>query len=648
MKIEKELIHKAKEKLGDKNATIMADLLSLKEFDERNLKALCPYHDEDTPSFIYNRKNFSFHCFGCQKTVDILDVLMEQGKTFVEAVDFLFQRAEINYSFGEHKVRTKADYKYPTEEEINEKSKVCEYLSKRGISKQTIDLLDIREDKNGNCVFNFYDTNDVLTMVKYRPARTIDKSKKESKCWCQKGADTFPLLFNMNRVNTEKPLLICEGEIDCASAIESGFSNTVSIPLGAGNTHWIEENWEWLNQFDSIIIWSDNDEAGIKMRKECLYRLGSWRTKYISTPEYYVEDDGRRIKTKDINDCLQVGGAAYVLNLIIHAQESPIDSVVNFSDIKEIDLSEIDGIYSGIHEFDEEMMRLFYGTFNIVSGVNGSGKSSFLSQLICQALDQGKDCWLYSRELPNYMSKNWINFILAGNRNIISGTTGRGSKYYLVNDEAKQKIDSFYSNRLFIYKDGYENTLPAIQHSMEDCARKYGSKLFIIDNLTAINFKCSDDAKWGKQVDFINFLIDFAQKFHVVTILVIHPKKLETMRRMTKFDVQGLGSIVDLAHRLFTLYRVTPADKRGVPKNSGKGWLKEPIKYDVMLDVLKDRLRGKENLSIGLYYDVPSRRFYTNEKEYDFQYKWDDTKYTTPSGYVDRDADDEFPGYQNE
>ena len=67
-----------------------------------------------------------------------------------------------------------------------------------------------------------------------------------------------------------------------------------------------------------------------------------------------------------------------------------------------------------------------------------------------------------------------------------------------------------------------------------------------------------------------------------------------------------------------------------------------------MLDVLKDRLRGKENLSIGLYYDVPSRRFYTNEKEYDFQYKWDDTKYTTPSGYVDRDADDEFPGYQNE
>ena len=144
MKIEKELIHEAKEKLGDRNAFIMAKLLDLQDFDERNLKALCPYHDEDTPSFIYNKKNFSFHCFGCQKTVDILDVLMESGCTFVEAVDALFQEAEISYSFGEHKVKTKADYKYPKEVPLDDKPHVYEYLGKRGISPHTIDLLDIR------------------------------------------------------------------------------------------------------------------------------------------------------------------------------------------------------------------------------------------------------------------------------------------------------------------------------------------------------------------------------------------------------------------------------------------------------------------------------------------------------------------------
>ena len=99
------------------------------------------------------------------------------------------------------------------------------------------------------------------------------------------------------------------------------------------------------------------------------------------------------------------------------------------------------------------------------------------------------------------------------------------------------------------------------------------------------------------------------------------------MRRLQKFDVAGLGSIVDLAHRLISLYRVTPKDKEGVKKQNGNGWVTEPVKYDVMLDVLKDRMRGRENMSIGLYYDIPSRRFYTNEKEYDYQYEWDTDVY---------------------
>ena len=210
-----------------------------------------------------------------------------------------------------------------------------------------IDYLDIREDKNGNGVFNFYDTNDVLTMVKYRPSHTVDKHSG-AKTWCQKDADTSSLLFNMNRVNTSKPLLITEGETDCASAIEAGYLNAVSVPLGAGNLHWIEENWDWLNLFDSIIIWSDNDEAGIKMRKECIYRLGTWRTKYITTPNYYEKDNGKRVPLNDINDCLQVGGSDYIIQLISDAKDVPVKSVVDYSNITELDISQMDGVKTGI------------------------------------------------------------------------------------------------------------------------------------------------------------------------------------------------------------------------------------------------------------------------------------------------------------
>jgi len=631
--IEKEIIQSAKEKLGDENAHIMADLLNLDGFDESNLKALCPYHEEDTPSFIYNKKKHNFHCFGCQKTVDIIDVYMQSGLTYIQAVAKLFEHTKTPYSFGEHNVKTKSEYRYPKEEPVTDKTKVYNYLSARKISKETVDYADVREDKNGNCVFNFYDTNDVLTMVKYRPARKIDKSKHEIKCWCQKDADTFPLLFNMNRINTAQPLLICEGEIDCLSAIESGYTNTVSVPLGAGNFHWIKENWDWLEQFESIIICSDNDEAGLKMQKECIYRLGSWRTKVVQVPEFHEKPDGTKRKISDLNETLYFYGKEKVLEIIVHAKDSPVDSVVNFSDIKEVDLSEIDGIYTGIKEFDREIMRLYNGTFNILTGVNGSGKSSFLSQLICQAVEQGKDVWEYSKELPNFMTKNWINYIFAGRRHVKEYTTDRGAVYYKVTNDAKSKIDEYYNGHIYIYKDGYPNTIEDIEKSMEASVRKYGSKLFIIDNLTAINFKCNDNDKWGVQVDFVNYLIEFAKKYNVVVVLVIHPKKIETMRRLQKFDVAGLGSIVDLAHRLFSLYRVTPKEKKGIPKQKGNGWLQEPIKYDVILDVLKDRMRGRENLSIGLYYDVPSRRFYTNKEEYNFQYKWDNGEYTNELPY---------------
>ena len=413
MLIEKTDIEKAKDKLGDNNAFLMAELLELENFDDKNLKACCPYHNEDTASFIYNKKNKTFHCFGCNKTVDIIDVLMEKGNTFLEAAKYLFEKAGIEYSFGEKDVRTRHNYRYPHEEPINEKEHVVDYWGKRGISKNVIDYLDIREDSHGNGVFNFYDTNDVLTMVKYRPARTVEKHSGQPKTWCQKDADTSALLFNMNRVNTSKPLLITEGETDCASAIEAGYINTVSVPLGAGNLHWIEENWDWLNNFESIIIWSDNDEPGIKMRKECIYRLGTWRTKYISTPEFFEKENGKRVPLKDINDCLQVGGKDFVMNLISEAKDVPVKSVVDYSEIEELDISQMDGVKTGIKPLDDALSKLFYGTLTILSGRPGSGKTSLIDQAIASTIDDGNPAFLYSKELPERLSANWMNTIIA-------------------------------------------------------------------------------------------------------------------------------------------------------------------------------------------------------------------------------------------
>lgn len=615
--------------MDDRNAEIIAELLKIERYDETNKKGLCPWHLEDSPSFIYNPKGYYFKCFGCSKNTDIIDAYMHTGKTYLEAVETLFKEANINYAFGEKNVKTKSQYRYPKLEPLNEKLNVYKYLGQRGISKETIDNADVREDKNGNIVFNYYDTNDVLTLTKYRPSHKIDKNKGELKSWCQKDADTTPLLFNMNRINVNQPLLVTEGEGDCLAAIEAGFTNSVSVPFGANNYSWIEENFDWLEQFDSIIICADNDEAGIKMQKECVYRLGSWRTKFVEIPKTCINSQtGNIVPIKDLNHVLYYQGKEEVLNLIYSAKDSPVDTVADFSEIVDLDLDEIDGIKTGFAEIDKKLIKLFYGSLTILTGINGSGKSSWISQVICNALDDDKNVYLYSGELPNFQSKNWVNYILAGQRNVKQYQTEDGAKYWKMSTETKNSINEHYKQRLFIHKDGYPRTASCILKTMEDTTRKYGCKLHIIDNLTAINLECADDNKYQKQEEFVNNLLDFAKKYNVAIVLVIHPHKIDTMRRLTKMDIQGISAIIDLAHRIISLYRVSEDDKKGIPKKVGQGWFKEPLKYDVMIDILKDRMRGFEGSSCGFYYDKPSRRFFTSLEDLDRKFNWDTNDYS--------------------
>ena len=615
MLVELEKIEKAKEKIGAaRTAEIAADLLQLEKFDARNLKACCPFHDEATPSFVLNQKTMKFHCFGCGKNADLLDVYMHCGMTYMGAVQALFEEAGMECSFGELGVKTRSEYRYPHADDCGTRDTVNAYMQQRGISPQTLDYAGVTQDAKGNIVFNYYDTNDVLCMCKYRHSHKIDKSKGESKNWCQADADTMPLLFNMNKINASAPLIITEGESDALAAIESGFTNTVSVPFGSQNFQWIEHNWEWLEQFTTIIICSDNDEAGVKMRKEIVPRLGSWRTRYVEIPHtYHDPDTDRDIPIKDLNEVLYYMGKAAVSHLINNAEDPGVPSIVNVSEIQDIDLDEMDGINTGIRELDAEIMRLFYGTLTVVSGLPGAGKTSFLSQLVCQSLEQDKPAWMFSREMPGWMEKSWLNYIMAGGHHVKAYEDRSGAKYYKVTIAAKNKINEHYSNKWFLYRDDWSNKLDDLLISMEDSVRKYGTKLLILDNLMTIDLDSNENSELLKQTECINKLIRFAMKYSVAVVLVAHPRKMPKGEEVGIYDISGTSNIINLAHRTIGLRRI---DKE-----------REKSNHDVCLTLIKDRMRGKAGKRINMYYDIPTRRFYTNESEYDYQYSWDDGNY---------------------
>lgn len=617
MLIDSTKLEQAKQTIASETPDMIAGLMNLQMYDPKNHKALCPFHNEDTPSFVWDPKRLRFMCFGCHATVDIVDAYMSTGLTFIDACEQVFEKAGIVYPLGEKGVRTQSSYKYPHEEEINDKATITDYFSKRCISRETLDYCDVREDKKGNVVFNFYDTNDVLTMVKYKLSHKPQKG--ESKSWCQKDADTTPLLFNMNRVNPNQPLLITEGGPDCLAAIESGYKNSVSVPLGANNYGWIEQNWEFLEQFNNIILAFDNDEAGIKATKEVIYRLGTWRTSVMNLPDT-VEYNGKKVRVKDINELLFYKGKNAVIEAIVNAKDAPVQSVVDFSSVEDIDIDKMDGIYTGFKEVDKVIGKIFYSMVTIVSGLPSSGKSSFLNQIISNVIDSGEKVWIFSKEMNANILSNWLTISLAGSGNLkeyISNYTG--APYYKIPQEIKEKIRQFYEGQLFIYKDDAPNDEDSLFISMEECVRKFGTRTLIIDNLMCIALKNAGNDKYEAQTDFFNRLLGFAKKYNVAIVIVCHPKKLPAgVREVDMYDISGSSNIINLAHLSFALRRISKKEKENY---------KCPYaRYDVLLSIIKDRIQGRNNVDIPFYYDNPSRRFYTNFEEYKRDFKWDDLK----------------------
>jgi len=615
--IQKDLIEKAKKKLGDDNEKLIVEALDIEDYDFTRRRCHCVFHDGDnTPSLIYDPKRYRMKCFGCGKSVDLIDAYLSKGDTFIDATRKLFKEAGVQYAFSEEGIKTKRDYRYPKHEE-GDMGPVYEYMQLRCISPETVAKADVACDGKGNVCFEYFDLNNVLTMVKYKPMHKIDKSKHEVKSWCQKDADTTPLLWRMNRVNTNEPLYIFEGCPDTLAAIECGVLNSVSVPLGCNNFGWIETNFEFLEEFETIVICSDNDDPGIQMQKECVRRLGSWRTKFVDIPHTYTGQDGVTHNTKDVNEYLYWAGPEETFQLLIHPKDSPIDSVVDLVDVKPLPLDEMDGVTTGLAPLDKQLGKFYYGTLVTITGKPGAGKSSLMTQIICNAMDENVPCFLFSGEMGNTMTKDWFDTILAGPRNLNQYKSKYADYYYRVNTLAEEAINNFYGGKCMMYKDDQSTTMAALEDSMEAVVRKCGVKLIVLDNLMCLEPDRPAD-ELVEQKELIKALVAFAKKWHVVIVLVAHPRKTQRGAKLELQDMAGTSVIGNMVHMSLSLQRISDDDRK-----KGSAVPEALWGNDVMISINKNRLNGHSNIDLGLNYHAPSRRFYTNYDEFDRQYNWD-------------------------
>ncbi len=289
----------------------------------RNFKALCPFHNEKTPSFFVNPEKQIWHCFGCGAGGTVFNFIMQYDRiNFPEAVRLLAAKASIEvpnrYSKAERDGEKKADLYQLNDHACSwfqrqlkttaAGKKVLTYLHKRGLNDEFIeefslgyapdswDALLKAAKKKGYTESALLSLG--LVMQKEEKSRTFDRFRNRlmipirdvsgrvvgfSGRVMDDGSPKYmnspeSILFNKGRIlyglyHTKRAIvdagfaILVEGHFDFFSLYKAGIKNVVAVQgtaITAGGTgESTESQAKILKRYvENVVICLDSDVAG--------------------------------------------------------------------------------------------------------------------------------------------------------------------------------------------------------------------------------------------------------------------------------------------------------------------------------------------------------------------------------------------------
>lgn len=295
---------------------------------------------------------------------------------------------------------------------------------------------------------------------------------------------------------------------------------------------------------------------------------------------------------------------------IIAESEEKGHKWLSMREIEKVDLADIDHILTGYTGLDSQIKGLFAGEITIVSGNNSSGKSTWLNNLMLNIVDQGWKTALWSGELQPFKLKTWIHLVAAGKKRIAVSRKG----YYYVPNDIATIIDDWLEGKFFLYNNNYGSKWAQILSDMEEMAGKE-VRVFILDNLMSLDIDIFSGDKNDRQKALLIQLVEFAKENNAHIILVAHPRKAATLIR--KYDISGTSDITNLVDNVFLIHRNNEDFKRAGKEYFGAQRMSQltSLNYGNIIEVAKNRLEGVQDLLVGTYFELESRRFKNTENE---------------------------------
>lgn len=283
----------------------------------RNYKALCPFHQEKTPSFSVNPERQIWYCFGaCDEGGDVISFLQKwENLEFFEALKILADRAGVKLTqrgLGSEKVQKKQKlyeinhlaaeyYSYLlTEHPVGESART--YLKKRGLKKKTIETFklgygpkswdaltkyllqkkyssELVEEaglalfsSKGRSLYDRFRGRIIFPIKDHRgnivgfSGRTLQEDAKQAKyinspetLIYHKRETLYGLDITGKAIRREGSAILVEGEFDVLSSFQAGTANIVAVK-GSGLT---VDQLRLLKRYASKLVFAlDADKAG--------------------------------------------------------------------------------------------------------------------------------------------------------------------------------------------------------------------------------------------------------------------------------------------------------------------------------------------------------------------------------------------------
>lgn len=245
------------------------------------------------------------------------------------------------------------------------------------------------------------------------------------------------------------------------------------------------------------------------------------------------------------------------------------------------------------------------GEVTIWAGINGHGKTTFLSHVMLKVMGDGKRVCLASLEMPPAASMAKMTRQAAA-----------------VGTPAIPYIRGFHrwtDERLWVY-DHVGKVAPKRMLAVAMYARKeLKIDHLVIDSLMKCGLGTDD---YTGQKDFVDGLCSIARDTGLHIHLVAHMRKGETERKAPdKFDVKGAGEIADLVDNILIVWKnqrkheeMAEAERESDPNHRANLLQQLNVKADAFVRVTKQRHHEWEG-GFAFWFDRASQQFLESSNE---------------------------------